>query len=143
MLLQTHICRLPYLSLQIHLKDQHKLFFSGDSGYDTHFKEIGDKFGPFDIAFVESGQYNKAWEEVHLLPDQTIKAFYDLKGEMLFPVHWGAFKLSIHSWYEPIENAYKASQEKGFKLIAPQIGEIVTVKKEYKLQAWWKNLIPK
>ena len=122
---------------------EHKLFFSGDSGYDTHFKEIGERHGPFDIAFVESGQYNKAWEEVHLLPEQTIQAFYDVKGKILFPVHWGAFKLSIHSWYDPIEKAYTAAQEKGFLLIAPKIGEIVTVNKNYKLQTWWKEFINK
>ena len=39
----------------------HNIYFSGDSGYDIHFKEIGEKLGPFDVAFIESGQYIEKW----------------------------------------------------------------------------------
>ena len=41
-----------------------KIFFSGDSGYDIHFKEIGRRLGPFDIVFLDSGQYNLLWRRV-------------------------------------------------------------------------------
>lgn len=120
-----------------------KVFFSGDSGYDKHFKEIGDKYGPFDLAFIENGQYNKAWEEVHLLPEQGIQAFYDLKAKIFFPVHWGVFKLSIHPWYEPINKVYQSSLEKKFHLIAPRIGEVVEVGMDYKLVNWWEEQMRK
>ena len=34
------------------------VYFSGDSGYHSHYREIGQKHGPFDIVFMDSGQYN-------------------------------------------------------------------------------------
>ncbi len=117
------------------------IFYSGDSGYDSHFKEIGQKYGPFDIAFIENGQYNKAWEEVHLLPEQGVQAFYDLKAKVFFPVHWGAFKLSVHSWFEPIQNVYRSSLERNFPLIAPKIGEVVNINEGYHQVNWWDDLI--
>lgn len=75
---------------------KYNIYFSGDSGYDKHFAEIGKKYGPFDIAFIENGQYNKLWREVHMLPEEAVQAFKDLKAKKYFPVHWGMFELSIH-----------------------------------------------
>lgn len=118
-----------------------KIFYSGDSGYDVHFQEIGKKYGPFDIAFMENGQYNKAWEEVHLMPEQGVKAFQELNAKVYFPVHWGAFKLSTHSWFEPIQLAYKFSVEKHFPIIAPKIGEIISIDENYKQVQWWEDFI--
>ncbi len=121
--------------------DDKKIFYSGDSGYDIHFKEIGEKYGPFDVAFLENGQYNKAWEEVHLLPEQGVKAYYDLRANIFFPVHWGAFKLSIHSWFEPIRNVYQSSLARNFPLVAPKIGEVVELDEYYKQAPWWEEFI--
>jgi L-ascorbate metabolism protein UlaG (beta-lactamase superfamily) len=116
-----------------------RVYFSGDSGYDTHFKEIGDKYGPFDIAFIENGQYNEKWREVHLLPEETIQAFLDLKAKRLFPVHWGMFNLALHSWYEPIAKTNKAAKEKGIRLVSPKLGEIVEVDDQYENKIWWEE----
>jgi L-ascorbate metabolism protein UlaG (beta-lactamase superfamily) len=77
------------------------IYFSGDSGYNSHFKLIGDKYGPFDYAFIENGQYNERWHAVHLLPDETVKAYHDLKTKRAFPIHWGMFNLSLHHWFTP------------------------------------------
>jgi L-ascorbate metabolism protein UlaG (beta-lactamase superfamily) len=35
-----------------------KVYIGGDSGYDRHFAEAGEKFGPFDLAILENGQSN-------------------------------------------------------------------------------------
>ncbi|HEY5825786.1 MAG TPA: MBL fold metallo-hydrolase, partial [Cyclobacteriaceae bacterium] len=67
----------------------HRFYLGGDSGYDDHFKEIGDKFGPFDIVFLECGQYNVKWPFIHMMPEQTVQASIDLKAKVLMPVHWG------------------------------------------------------
>ena len=45
----------------------HRVFYSGDGGYGKHFKEIGERFGNFDIAIMENGQYNKAWARIHMM----------------------------------------------------------------------------
>lgn len=118
-----------------------KIYFSGDSGYDTHFKEIGQRLGPFDIAFVENGQYNPKWHEVHLLPDETVKAFKDLNAKFLFPIHWGMFKLAYHPWYEPIVQTYASAHAEHIQLIAPEIGQIVIVGEKYENVPWWEKLM--
>ncbi|HMV43841.1 MAG TPA: MBL fold metallo-hydrolase, partial [Leptospiraceae bacterium] len=117
------------------------LYFSGDSGYDTHFKAIGDKYGPFDITFIENGQYNERWRAVHVLPEETAQAFLDLKGKHLVPVHWGMFDLSLHNWYDPIERIEKASKEKNIKLLTPKFGQIVKLEEDTIFETWWKKFI--
>lgn len=121
--------------------DDKSIFYSGDSGYDIHFKQVGEKYGPFDVAFIENGQYHKAWKEIHLLPEEGVQAFYDLKAKVFFPVHWGAFKLSVHPWYEPIRKVYSFSVEKKFPLVAPKIGTIVEIGESYVQKPWWEELI--
>lgn len=104
-----------------------KIFFGGDSGYGKHFKEIGDKHGPFDITFIECGQYNENWSQIHALPEQTVQAHIDLKGKTLLPIHWSKFRLSVHSWTEPFERVTVESLKKEVFLQSPKIGEIVNL----------------
>ncbi len=122
---------------------KNSIFFSGDSGYDTHFKAIGDKYGPFDIAFIENGQYNKMWRDVHVLPEETAQAFLDLKGKNLVPVHWGMFALSLHDWFEPIEELEKQSKLRNINLMTPKIGQMIVLSEENIFEKWWKALIQK
>ncbi len=117
------------------------LYFSGDSGFDTHFKTIGDKYGPFDIAFIENGQYDEKWRDVHVLPEETAQAFIDLKGKRLVPVHWGMFDLSLHSWHDPIERIEKASKERNINLLTPKFGQLVKLDEDTIFEKWWKKFI--
>ena len=127
-----------WASWVIESKDK-KVFFSGDSGYDNHFKKIGEKFGSFDIAFIESGQYNEKWREVHMLPNESVMAFHDLNAKKFFPVHWGMFELSIHSWYEPVE--ILDANKDPLPLVIPKLGELIYLNDSYTLEKWWKKLI--
>lgn len=117
----------------------HNIYFSGDSGYDIHFKEIGEKLGPFDVAFIESGQYNEKWKEVHMLPVEAAKAFKDLKARKYFPVHWGMFELALHPWYEPVEKIFNLIQSPNGNIIVPKIGEIVPLKAKFENTYWWRK----
>lgn len=119
---------------------QKTLYFSGDTGYDSHFKKIGEKYGPIDIALIESGQYNERWREVHMLPEESIKAYHDLNAKRFFPIHWGMFQLSIHPWFEPIEILYQAYKENEINLIAPRLGEVFDANGNYKLEPWWEEV---
>ncbi|MCB1192095.1 MAG: MBL fold metallo-hydrolase [Leptospiraceae bacterium] len=120
-----------------------RLYFSGDSGYDTHFKEIGDKYGPFDVAFVENGQYNEMWHEVHLLPKETAQAFLELKGKKLVPIHWAMFELALHDWYEPVEESEKYAKQYNIDLLTPKFGQLVSLEKENIFEKWWKEFVHK
>ena len=104
---------------------EQKLFFGGDSGYGKHFKDIGEKHCPFEITFIECGQYNENWSQIHAMPEQTVQAHIDLNGKTLLPIHWSKFRLSIHSWTEPIERAKAASLENNVDIQTPKIGEIM------------------
>jgi len=93
--------------------DSENIFFSGDSGYGDHFKEIGKKYGPFDFAMLECGQYNEVWKEIHMMPEETAQAGVDLEAKKIMPIHWGAFKLALHSWTDPVERVTKKASELG------------------------------
>ncbi len=115
------------------------LFYSGDTGYDTHFTEIGDRFGPFDLAFIESGQYNENWEEVHLLPSKFEMTYRELKAKRYFPIHWGMFVLSYHTWDEPIKMLDQLSRDTDLNLVAPMLGEVLDLKEYNKNISWWAD----
>ena len=116
-----------------------RLFFSGDSGYDTHFGEIGKRLGPFDMAFLENGQYNEAWSAVHMMPEQTLQAFKDLKATHLLPMHWGMFELAFHTWYDPIVTLNELAEAEGIPLVTPIIGEIIELGHALKTEKWWQS----
>jgi len=115
------------------------IFFSGDSGYGPHFKEIGDKYGPFDFAMMECGQYNELWSDIHMFPEETAQAGVDLKAKLIMPIHWGAFKLGMHPWTEPVERISKKASELNIALITPKIGEIIEFKQLTDDNSKWWN----
>lgn len=117
-----------------------RVFFSGDGGYGPHFKEIGRKFGQFDITLMECGQYDPRWKAIHMMPEETVQAHVDLQGQLMIPIHWGAFTLSFHSWTDPVERVMKAAQQRNLTLATPRIGEVVTVgSNHYPVSAWWQD----
>jgi L-ascorbate metabolism protein UlaG (beta-lactamase superfamily) len=116
-----------------------KAYFSGDGGYSETFKELGDRYGPFDIAFIENGAYNADWSQVHMFPYETVQANIDLKSEVLFPIHWSKFDLSIHSWDEPIIHITKEADERNVNITTPMIGEVFDLTNLPK-NSWWKAL---
>lgn len=119
--------------------DSLNIYFSGDGGYGPHFKEIGEKFGPFDFAMVECGQYNEQWRDIHLMPEETAQAAVDLNAKVMMPIHWGAFTLALHSWTDPIERVSIAAQKLSMPLVAPVIGEQVYLDnlQNYHTKTWW------
>lgn len=117
-----------------------KIFIGGDSGYDTHFAEIGNKYGPFDLAILENGQYNLAWKYIHMLPGQVVQAAQDLKAKVLLPVHWAKFSLSLHAWDEPIKRVTKEAELKHQPLIHPMIGEVVDLNNMREGNKWWEEV---
>ncbi len=114
------------------------IFFTGDSGYFKGFKEIGEKLGPFDICLTECGQYNVLWKENHMMPEESLQAFLDLKGQVLVPIHWGAFSLSPHAWDEPIKRLLKAAEGKDVTISTPMIGESIVLGQALPNTTWWE-----
>lgn len=115
----------------------YNLYLGGDSGYDSHFKEIGDKFGPFHIAILEAGQYNTMWPLIHMMPEETVQAAVDLKAKKLLPVHWGKFRLGMHAWNEPIKRVLAKAKELGVSVATPKIGEALPLTTQFPENNWW------
>ena len=113
------------------------IWFSGDGGYGNHFTEIGEKFGPFDFAFMECGQYNDKWRAIHMFPDESVQAAIDATVKKAMPVHWAGFALSQHSWTEPIEEFRKNALLKKLDINYPKLGQIVSLDKEVSTEEWW------
>ena len=116
------------------------IFFSGDGGYGNHFKEIGEKYGEFDIALMECGQYNLLWKDVHLMPEKTVAAGIDVKADMIVPIHWASFTLATHAWTDPIERVTKEANKLGLPIATPKIGEpIILGQSNIPKSEWWKQ----
>tara|TARA_B110000305_G_scaffold92768_1_gene104606 strand:+ start:179 stop:1678 length:1500 start_codon:yes stop_codon:yes gene_type:complete len=123
----------------IELQNQ-SLFFSGDSGYTEEFKTIGEKYGPFDIAFLESGQYNQAWENIHMFPEQVVQAGIDLNTSVILPIHNSKYTLALHSWDEPLERVSGEGERRNMSVATPMIGETFILGGPIPNDAWWLNV---
>ena len=115
-----------------------KLFIGGDSGYDNHFAEIGKQFGPFDLAFLENGQYDKSWKYIHMTPNEVLQAAVDLNAKALFPVHSSKFVLANHDWNEPLSKITELSKATDIHLITPLIGEKILLSEKKDFPKWWE-----
>jgi L-ascorbate metabolism protein UlaG (beta-lactamase superfamily) len=117
-----------------------KIFIGGDSGYDTHFTKIGAEYGPFDLALLECGQYNKSWKYIHMLPEETVQAAIDLQAKIMMPVHRAKFALGLHAWDEPIERVTREAHRLNVPIIHPMIGETVSLNQFEPTAEWWKGI---
>jgi L-ascorbate metabolism protein UlaG (beta-lactamase superfamily) len=116
------------------------LYFSGDSGYGEHFNEIGEKFGPFDFAMMECGQYNEKWADIHMMPEETAKASSEINAKKVMPIHWGAFTLSLHTWTDPVERFTAEAEKINVSYIIPKIGEEIDLNQlVVNENNWWKK----
>lgn len=117
------------------------IYFSGDGGYGSHFKEIGDKYGPFDLAMMECGQYNKLWADIHMMPEETAQAGVDVNAKVVMPIHWGAFTLALHDWTDPVDRIEVKANELQLPLTTPKIGEPIVLQDTLQATtAWWKSV---
>ena len=115
------------------------IYFSGDSGYGTHFKAIGSKYGPFDFAMMECGQYNEKWADIHMMPEETAQAAKDVDAKVMMPIHWAAFTLALHDWNDPAIRVHKKAKEINVPLIIPEIGSIIHLtERPNPFSNWWK-----
>lgn len=100
-----------------------RLYWSGDTGYARHFVDIGQKYGSFDLAFMEIDAANEGWPKTHMFAHQSVQATMDLKAQKMVPMHWGVFSLGRNPWYESIDNAVKSAKEHGLAFDVPKMGE--------------------
>jgi L-ascorbate metabolism protein UlaG (beta-lactamase superfamily) len=119
------------------------IFISGDTGYDTHFASIGERFGSIDFALLENGQYNTSWKYVHLFPEEVLQAGIDLRARYIFPIHHSKFTISSHTWDEPLRRITAANEklENPQQIITPKIGEVIFLNDTTQtFTKWWEGV---
>ena len=118
--------------------NNYKIYYTGDTGYSDHFKEIKKKFGTIDLMILEDGQYDQKWKDIHLMPAQGIQAIKDIDPKWVVPVHWGAYSISFHAWNDPVKQITSLAHDDQINVATPLIGEIVdyTHLKQYQ-KHWW------
>jgi L-ascorbate metabolism protein UlaG (beta-lactamase superfamily) len=117
-----------------------RIYYSGDSGYFPGFKQIGERFGGFDVALMENGAYDSYWPTVHMTPEETVQAFGDLRGKLLYVVHNSTFDLAFHTWRDPLERVAALADARGIALATPEIGEVLTLNRPRENKRWWQGL---
>lgn len=115
----------------------HRVYATGDGGMQRAFAEVGERLGPFDATLAEVGAYNADWADIHMGPEQAVRAVQDARGGLLIPIHWGTFNLAFHGWTEPAERVWVAAEEAGIGLVIPKPGQSVTPASPEPVTRWW------
>jgi L-ascorbate metabolism protein UlaG (beta-lactamase superfamily) len=117
---------------------RHAVFFSGDTGLTTQYAEVRQRLGPFDLVMLEVGAFHPSWGDIHLGPDNALKALQLLGGGAFLPVHWGTFSLALHAWDAPAETLYALGPKQGVQLVMPLLGEAVEPARAGRVTPWWR-----
>jgi L-ascorbate metabolism protein UlaG (beta-lactamase superfamily) len=117
----------------------HSVYFSGDSGYASHFKEVRERLGAPQLALIKIGAYGDTWETIHMTPESAVRAHRDLGATTLLPVHWATFNLAYHAWDAPIVRAVAAAQAQGVAIVTPYPGELFDTAVPFENRPWYSK----
>ncbi len=118
----------------------HRVYFSGDTGPFPAMKDIGDRFGPFDVTMIEIGQYHRAWPDWHIGPEQAVAAHQTVRGKVMLPIHWALLTLAYHGWTEPAERVLRAAASRSVSVLLPRPGESIEPSRPHVTTRWWPEL---
>jgi len=87
---------------------------------------------------IKIGAYGPTWPDIHLTPEQAVRAHTLVQGKVLLPIHWGTFNLAYHAWDEPAERVVAAAEAAGVSLVMPRPGEFVEPSSPAPIDPWWR-----
>jgi L-ascorbate metabolism protein UlaG (beta-lactamase superfamily) len=119
---------------------RHAVFFSGDTGLTTEYAAIRERLGPFDLVMLEVGGLHPSWGDMHLGPENALKALALLGGGAFLPVHWGTFSLAMHAWDQPAEVLLAQAPKAGARLVMPRLGEPLEPAQADAVEPWWRGI---
>lgn len=92
-----------------------RFWFAGDTGYCGVFKEIGQKYGPFDLSAIPIGAYDPRWlmKPQHIDPAEAVQIHQDVKSHRSFGIHCCTFNLTDEPLDEPPQLLIKAVEAAG------------------------------
>jgi L-ascorbate metabolism protein UlaG (beta-lactamase superfamily) len=89
------------------------IYHCGDSAYFSGFREIGRRLAP-EIALMPIGAYDPpSGRDVHMGPEEAVRAFHELQAKTLIPMHYGTYRMSYEPMHEPEERLKLAGAEHG------------------------------
>ena len=100
------------------------VFHCGDSAYFDGFKEIGERY-EIDVALMPIGAYESpSGRDVHMNPEEAVRAFADLGAKALIPMHYGTFPLGNEPQDEPVERLLREADRLGIsdQVLIPEEG---------------------
>ena len=115
-----------------------RVYFGGDSGYTPAYADIGTAHGPFDLTVLPIGAYDRRWRDVHMDPEEAVRAHGELRGEVLLPIHWATFDLAFHEWADPAEWVVREAAEHDVRLAMPQPGGRFDPRADLPVDPWWR-----
>jgi len=118
---------------------RHTVFFSGDTGLTTEYQSIRERFGPFDLVMLEVGAFHPSWGDMHLGPENALKALALLGGGTFLPIHWGTFALGMHPWDQPAETLLQLAPRSGAQLMMPRLGAPTEPAHAEVVEPWWRE----
>ena len=118
----------------------HRAYFGGDTGYTTAFAGTAAALGPFDLTLLPIGAYADLWPDVHMTPEEAVRAHLDLRGGLLVPVHWATFDLGFHTWAEPVRRLLSAAGTADVRIALPRPGQRIDVHAPNAQVDWWSRL---
>jgi L-ascorbate metabolism protein UlaG (beta-lactamase superfamily) len=117
------------------------VFFSGDTGLTSEYQAIRERLGPFDLIMLEVGAFHPSWGDMHLGPDNALKALALLGGGAFLPIHWGTFALAMHPWDQPPERLLELAPKANARLLMPRLGEAVEpAHSSGVVDPWWREV---
>jgi L-ascorbate metabolism protein UlaG (beta-lactamase superfamily) len=119
---------------------EHRVFFTGDTGFFPDLVKIGNVHGPFDVTLIKIGAYGEAWPHIHLMPEDAVRVHQLLRGAVLLPIHWGTFNLAFHGWAEPPERLLTAARDAGVTVVFPRPGQQVEPSVPQPDELWWRDV---
>ena len=101
---------------------------------------MAQRFGGFDLAALDMGQYDPRWPFIHMTPEEAAQAAVELKTKTLLTAHVGRFSIARHAWNEPFARISAASQGQPYRLATPLIGEPLFVDDTaQRFTEWWQD----
>ena len=88
---------------------------------------------------LEVGAFHPSWGDIHLGPENALKAHALLGGGALLPVHWGTFNLALHAWDEPAETLAALARSSGWRCYTPRLGQPRGAERATPLGPWWRR----
>ncbi|KAA1250058.1 hypothetical protein F0Q45_11790 [Mycobacterium simiae] len=117
----------------------YRAYFGGDTGYTKSFARIGADYGPFDLTLMPIGAYNTAWPDIHMNPEEAVRAHLDItESGLLVPIHWGTFRLAPHPWAEPVERLLTAAEPAQVPVVVPLPGQRIDPTAPLRFNPWWR-----